>query len=768
MDINLIGTNLTTTGTGLFFPPEWVKAALVLAFLCTWVLVGFFWYLNYYTKKAYFQYWTAAWALFSVYLAASIAREAFPEMPFLVMVRRMFIGYAAVFMFWGSYQLGGRARRKRELAAGIVAITLWNMLTVLWPSSHLWVTTPMFALLALSSYYTGRLHAAETDQKYRGSRLLAIGFYLWALHLFAFMVEDWMSPDQIAINYLISGCLSLYIAIAMIVQVLEQARDRSDALLDRFNQTRTRRRLLEQEAAVTEQKYRALFDSAQDAIFLVNLDTLEIMEANEAAVELTQRPADRLAGLPFPDLFPLVPMDQEKMLDRMKCLERMFKQTGECRLTRPDGSHVACEGDWNLLPVKQGTMLQVRVRDITERKHIEQQLRQSEKMSALGQLVAGVAHEVNNPLAVVMGNAQLLARNGDLPEKTRGEILNILRESERAAKIVRNLLMFSRKSDPQLGPVNLNHLVRSVMDSRSQEAGEHLIELIVHLSDHLPRTMADASQLEQVLSNLLGNAIHALAGQPHEKRISIRTEHSATHVWITVADNGPGIPKEIMSRIFEPFFTTKKVGKGTGLGLTISYSIIEAHHGKMWVDSEPGQGAKFTIQLPLVPCKDEAASPDGTDCVRASLTAIGSNYGNGNGAGHHRLLVVDDEPGLLDIISEVLSNPTTSVDKASNGREAIRQIEANRYDMIVSDMRMPDMDGEQLYAALRERRDPLSCRMLFLTGDTVSPGTRAFLEKSGNRWLSKPFNVTDLERTVGEILRTQRSRAASGRNNGHG
>jgi hypothetical protein len=130
MSIYLIGLSATVAGTGLFFPPEWVKAALVLAFLCTWVLVGFFWYLNYYTKKGYFQYWTAAWTLFSVYLAASIAREAFPEMPFLIMVRRMFIGYAAVFMFWGSYQLGGRARRKRELAAGIVAITLWNMVAV--------------------------------------------------------------------------------------------------------------------------------------------------------------------------------------------------------------------------------------------------------------------------------------------------------------------------------------------------------------------------------------------------------------------------------------------------------------------------------------------------------------------------------------------------------------------------------------------------------------------------------------------------------------
>jgi PAS domain S-box-containing protein len=755
--MGIIGTNSLVVGAGLLFPPEWVKAALVLAFLCTWVLVGFFWYLNYYTRKGYFQYWTAAWVFFSVYLAASIGREALPALPFLVMTRRAFIGFAALFMFWGSFQLGGKPRRQRELALGIVGITVWNLIAAVWKTFDLWVTIPMFFMLAAASYYTGRLHGGET-QTTRGTRLLAAGFYLWGLHLLAFPLEDWMSPDVMVINYFFSACLSLYIAIAMILQVLEQARERSEAILDRFNQDRARRRLLEQEAAVTEQKYRALFDSAQDAIFLVDLDTLEIIEANEAAQELTRRDADHLVRLSFQDLFPMFPIQRDGMLDRMKSLDTMFKQTGECQLYRLDGTKVVCEGDWNLLPVKQRSMLQVRMRDITERKTIEQQLRQSEKLSALGQLVAGVAHEVNNPLAMIMGYAQLLSREESLPEKARQDLHKIQRESERATKIVRNLLMFSRKSDPQLTPVNLNRLVSTVVDSRSDEAREQGVTFDVRLADALPMTMADGGQLEQVLTNLLGNSIQALAARESDRRISVVTEHSGSHVWITVADNGPGIPKDIMARIFEPFFTTKKVGKGTGLGLTISYSIIEAHHGKMLVDSEPGKGAKFTLQLPLVPCKEvddsvgDAYSRAGASHVASQGMGRSNGNGNGNGHGSRRILVVDDEPGLLSILTEVLRNATTTVDSAGNGMEAMQWIEKNRYDMIVSDMRMPDMDGEALYNTLRETNRPLSERILFLTGDTVSPGTRAFLEKTGNRWLNKPFNITDLERTVEEVL----------------
>lgn len=751
-------SSLITESISLFFPPEWVKAALVLAFCSTWMVVGLFWYLNYYTRKPHFQLWTVAWVFFGVYLAATIGLEESPNQCFLIMSRRAYIGIAALFMFCGSLQLSGRPRRKREMAGGIVLIALWSYIAAYHIQDHLWITAPVFILLGAASLYTGVLHGRNRHRS-RGARLLMWGYFVWAGHLAAFPFEPLMRAEYMVVNYFVSGMLSLFIAMAMIVQVLEQAREKCDALLERFNMDRSRQRILEQEIAVSEQKYRALFESAQDAIILLDLEKLEVLEANGAAHHLTGRADGQLVGHSFTELMPEFPLREGNLLERMKKFETMFRQTGECVLTRLDGSKLACEGDWNLLPTSQRAVLQVRIRDITARKKIENQLRQSEKMSALGQLVAGVAHEVNNPLAVIMGYAQLLVRDDRVESNVRREILKIQHESQRAAKIVRNLLMFSRNAEPQNAPVDLNRLVTGVLESLEHQMQSNKIRLEVRLSDRMPWTMADVHQLEQVLSNLLGNAVHALADWDGERVIKVMTEAGRTDVWITVADNGPGIPAEILNKIFEPFFTTKPVGKGTGLGLAISYSIIEAHHGKIWVDSQRGQGAKFTVQLPLLPC-GRLTAPDTPQSAPDEL-ALSAND-------PRRYLVVDDEPGLVAILAEALKAPGRIVDTASNGMEAMERIAAHRYDVIVSDMKMPDMDGGMFYEALRVKDEGLARRIMFLTGDTVSAETRAFLEKTGNRWLSKPFNLTDLERTVDDIYRATHGHGVGNNGSDHG
>jgi PAS domain S-box-containing protein len=726
----------------LFFPSEWVKAALVLALFCTWVVIGLFGYLNHYTKRPYFNLWTVAWMFFSVYLAASIGLEESPDAPFLVTARRACIGIAALFMFWGSFRFTGQPRSMRELGSGIVMISIWSYLAAYKIGDHLWITLPVFALLAASSVYTGLLHRRYA-KRYRGANLLTFGFVLWGVHLFSFPFETVLAHGFMTVSYFASALLSLYIAMGMIVQVLEQARERNEALLGKFNQGLARRRLLEQEVAVSEQKYRALFDAATDAIFLVNLETLDILEVNEAAQKLTGRSAAELVNCGFQEICPELLLHDASPTGKMKALDAVLKQSGEFHVARPDRTRVTCEGDWSFLHGDKKPVLQVRTREITQRKVMEQQLRQAEKLSALGQLVAGVAHEVNNPLAVIIGYAQILTRQNSLDDKTKREIGKILHESERAGKIVHNLLTFARAGEPQRAPVSLNDLVLTVLEAREYDFAANHVVVRSRLSPNMPRAMLDPNQVEQVLANLIANAFQALMQKPTDRLIEVTTEHSDSQLWITITDNGPGMPTEVMGRIFEPFFTTKPPGKGTGLGLAISFSIIEAHCGKIWADSQPGKGARFSIQLPLMPCPNEPPRPRPVP------------RGNGNDSSNrtHRLLIVDDEPGIIEVLREVLRGSGNSVDTANNGVEALKLIARSHYDLIISDMRMPDMDGEALYNKLRETHPEISRRVIFLTGDTVSSNTRVFLEQTGNRWLNKPFNVSDVEFVVNDVLR---------------
>jgi len=265
------------------------------------------------------------------------------------------------------------------------------------------------------------------------------------------------------------------------------------------------------------------------------------------------------------------------------------------------------------------------------------------------------------------------------------------------------------------------------------------------LTPGLPPTKMDPGQIEQVLANLIANAIQAFDNQLGQRVIDVITEKHGDRLRITVADNGPGIPMQLLDKIFDPFFTTKGPGRGTGLGLSICYSIMEEHKGKIWVESQVGKGARFILELPVV----------------SSLNAPAEETDNGAerepdpNAPPRRLLIVDDEPGIVEVLKEVLTKRGHHVDTASNGAEALSRIASQHYDLIISDLCMPDVGGEKLFAAIREKHPQLQDRIIFVTGDTVSRASRRFLDESGARWLSKPFNIAAIEQIVDLQLRVE-------------
>jgi PAS domain S-box-containing protein len=749
MSENLLTDVMTFVNAG--FPADGLKASLVLAVFSTWVVISVFAYLNLRDRKSYFRFWAVAWLYYSLYLTTAFGLGEWSGSPVVLALRCACIGITALCLFWGSFQLSGRERTNRELGLGLVVTLVWIHFAVYQRLDHLWITLPVFLLLALACGYTAVVCRQQCP---RGANVLTTGFLLWPLPLLTFPFQNSALPGLMTADYLVSAVIALCIALGMLILTLEEARNRNETLSGELNTGVAHRRLLEQEISVSEQKYRLLFDSASDAIFLVDLASLEIVEANPAATELAGRAADKLVGRSLQDLCPKLRQCSASLLENKKVVEGLFDTAGEFHLVRGQGEQMLCEGSATLVDYHQRPVMQMNAREITGRKKMEQQLRQAEKLSALGQLVAGVAHELNNPLAVVMGYAQILSKHKALDEKVKKDLLKVLHESERAAKIVRNLLTFARPREPHMAVVDVNRLVAEALDTRDIQVQSANVQVLRRLAPDLPPTKADADQIEQVMANLMTNAIQALDNHLGKRVIEVTTEKRGDTIRIVVADSGPGIPLQILDRIFDPFFTTKGPGKGTGLGLSICYSIMEEHKGKIWVESEVGKGARFIAELPIVVCRDLMDEGRGTKDDRDLDPA----------APQHRLLIVDDEPGIVDVLQEVLGTSGYRIETASNGAKALSRLGSQDYDLIISDLCMPEMSGEKLYAAIREHYPHMLNRIIFLTGDTVSPGSRSFLEKTGARWLSKPFNIAELERVVASYLRAVPAPSASRQN----
>ncbi len=377
------------------------------------------------------------------------------------------------------------------------------------------------------------------------------------------------------------------------------------------------------------------------------------------------------------------------------------------------------------------------LRDITEQKRLREQLVQSEKMAAVGQLVSGVAHELNNPLAGVMGYAQLLLMQNDLNDKTQNYLNKISKEADRAKNIVNNLLTFARKHKPEKKYLDINTVLEQTIVLRAYDLKVSSIQVHKDFDAQLPKTMADFYQLQQVFLNIFNNAQQAILESKGKGEIKITTQKLGEMIQIAFEDTGPGIPEENLHKIFEPFFTTKEVGRGTGLGLSISYGIIQQHSGKIYARSTLGQGATFIIELPIL--KEEGVSEtERKEKPKPLKRKIESK----------NILVIDDEQSILDILMNTLQQEGHQVDVASNGRIALSKVKETDYDLVITDIKMPDFDGRRFFQEVEKHNQKLAEKIIFTTGDLANPETQAFLENTNRPCIAKPFNLEDVKQTV--------------------
>lgn len=354
-----------------------------------------------------------------------------------------------------------------------------------------------------------------------------------------------------------------------------------------------------QEAILESQEnYRTVVDNANDGI-VINQDGKRVF-VNTAFLQLFGFDHESQA-LGKPMTQNIVPEDREMVRERVERRQRgdSVPNIYEYRIQRPDGEVRTIQTSAVATTYQGKPATMAVIRDVTEHRRLQEQLIQSDKLAALGTLVSGVAHEVNNPLTGAMGLLQLVLRR-DLAEDLKSDLQTVQDETNRAVRVMRNLLSFAREHKPEVSLVSVNEILEATLELRAYELRSQNVTLHKQLDPDLPKIMADPHQLGQVFFNLVVNAEQAMTEAGIQGTISVRTERRSEDIYVVIADDGPGIPPEVHNKLFEPFFTTKPVGKGTGLGLSIAYGIIEEHGGVLSVESEVGKGAAFTIKLPIV------------------------------------------------------------------------------------------------------------------------------------------------------------------------
>ncbi len=451
-----------------------------------------------------------------------------------------------------------------------------------------------------------------------------------------------------------------------------------------------------------------------------------VRRSNRAFADLLGIAAPSLAGRPWQGLIPTEWRDG---------LERAIAQSGGETVELKRGARTIAVTAFSTMNSASGNTLLL-FEDQTDRRRLQDRLVQSEKLTAIGELIAGVAHDLNNPLTSVIGFADFLAESAEVPARIREPLRVIQQEAERASKIVKNLLSFARRQETRQR-VSIRPILEATAGLFRNQLGAEQVLLETDIDPELPALDLNPNQIQQVFVNLIQNAAHAIVATGRPGTVRVRARPWMDGIAVEVADDGIGMRAEIAEHVFEPFFTTKPEDEGTGLGLSISQGIVKEHGGRITLATEPGIGSTFTVELPgrLHTTAEPPAPP--TDLAERPL----------------RVLVVDDEPHILHYIRATLEAWGHTVTTAGDGHEGLERAIAEPFDLIISDLRMPKAGGREFFAELERRAPEAVTRVVFSTGDTVRGDTLAFLESKGRPCLQKPFSLAELRALLRGVTR---------------
>jgi len=383
--------------------------------------------------------------------------------------------------------------------------------------------------------------------------------------------------------------------------------------------------------------------------------------------------------------------------------------------------------------------------DITERKRAEEKEKElqrelivASRLATTGEMAAGIAHEINNPLTGVLGYADLLMQR-DLPEDIRREVEIIHKGGQRVANVVNRMLTFARQTKPKKVLIDINKVLSTTLDMQRYFLETSNMIITTDLDPNLPLTIADGGQMQQVFLNIIFNAEASMKTAHDKGALKIKTDTINNHIRISIADDGPGIPKKNINKIFDPFFTTKEVGEGTGLGLSICHGIVTEHGGRIYAESKAGKGATFTIYLPIADKPEQLElQKTGDDKAIAKRSAS--------------ILVVDDEEIVSTFLKDMLTQAGHSVEIVNNATDALKDMARDEFDVVLLDIKMPDMSGIELYKEAVKSNPDIAHKVIFITGDVMGKGTGSFLKKEKLPYITKPIDIKKLKQSINSII----------------
>jgi PAS domain S-box-containing protein len=513
----------------------------------------------------------------------------------------------------------------------------------------------------------------------------------------------------------------------------------------------TQRRKIEQAIRGSEEFVRRLVEACPIPVGMIRLRDGKVLYTSPAGRKLFGLSSleERSSHNFYAD-----PADRVRIMDELH--RRGEVDNAEVEYKRVDGSTFWGSVSARMVEFEGEPAVVASIFDLTERRAVEEEisrqreaLYQTEKLSALGSLLASVAHELNNPLSVVVGQALLLQETAEDPSISERAV-KIGRAADRCARIVKTFLGMARQQPAEAKAIRLDEVIEASLAVAGYALRSSDIQVHLRLAPDLPLISGDADQLSQVITNLIINAQHALEEVQWRRRLKISAEYreGSREVVLKVKDNGPGIPGDIRSRVFEPFFTTKDVGSGTGIGLAFCHRIIDAHGGIIEVEGDQRSGASFAIRLPAVEhVNDMAVEPPVQPTSANALHA----------------LVIDDEADVAEVLAEILTDDGHRVDVAHSGTAALQLIKHRDFDVILSDLRMPGLDGPGLYRILQSRKPRLAGRTAFITGDSLSVKSRDFLQASGRPHIEKPVTPREVRDLI-ERLTAHPDNGATGLN----
>jgi PAS domain S-box-containing protein len=504
----------------------------------------------------------------------------------------------------------------------------------------------------------------------------------------------------------------------------------------------------EESLVTSESSYRRLFESAKDGILIINALNGVVTDANPYLTDLLGVSPHELINMVLWEINVFKGIVSSKQ-DFQELLQKGYVRYEDLPLKTDDGRKISVEFVSNVYEVEHRKVVQCNIRDISERKlageekqRLEEKAQVASRLAAMGEMAAGIAHEINNPLTGVLGYSQMMLSKENVPEDIKGDLKLIADNSRRVAEIVKRLLTFARQAKPVKTLVNLNELVDNTLKLRDYVLKTAGIKVVKEFDPDLPLSVADAGQIQQVFLNLVVNAEQAMKTAHGQGTLTIITEKKENNIRILFKDDGPGITEENQTHLFEPFFTTKAQGEGTGLGLSLSRSIIMEHDGKLIVDSQFGHGATFIVELPIL-----EAMPKAEETIVPAVQAPPLVTRKG------KILVVDDEAVVRGVLQRVMTKMGHSVDVLSDAKTAMDKIEAGAsYDVILTDVRMPGMSGIEMYSRIVARSSEMKKRIIFITGDVMGTDIKSFLTKNDLSYLAKPFDIDALKTKIDSIM----------------